>query len=314
MGKNIEKCPVCGEEAFVSHKWVLNKYGKRYDYFIYHHKRRLHYFNQNSERAKEFKKGELEKVLMEIINSQDFKLGSFRIMDVRKLLVGKYPRVGFGSIKTSLNKLVALGILEKQKSGRNLIFINTVSKERLNFIIDSISISLEDIDDDGTFKRHIYVYKVKNDRSWPLYFIPFRAVGDKDISFDQMDFRAEDPLNGKGISVFLVEDAPKDKRVLLRLPAPLFPGESIALKIIYNWAEPGQTYVFSAATKMNNFEFSLSSNRVVKLMVLMTSSSSNETQDFSSKIKEISSQGWRYVKILSLSDIEAFTFLQMKWR
>ncbi len=251
---------------------------------------------------------------MEIINSQDFKLGSFRITDIRRLISSKYPKVSFGSIKISLDRLANLGIIEKHKSGRNLYFINTVSKDRLSFVIDSISVTLEDIEGDGKFKRHIFIYKIKNDRSWPLYFIPLRAVGDEDISFAQMNFRAEESTESRKIGVILVEDAPRDKRVLLKLPFPLLPGGLITLKIEYDWGELGQVYVFSAATKMNRFEFSLLTNRQVKLAALMTLSSSNETEDLSSEIKEVNDKRWKYIKYLSLNDVEPFTVLQMKWK
>ena len=283
-------------------------------YFMYHHQGQIHYSNQNEVISKSVRKGELERALMEKINSQDFKLGSFRISEIKKLIEKDFPDVGFGSIKANLNKLAEIGILEKQKKGRSLFFINTVSKERLSYLIESLSVTLMDFEGDSKFKQHLFVYNIVNDRSWPLYYIPFRAVGDVDSTMESLNIYAFDSTSEKEIKVMIVEDAPKDKRFLLRMPSPLLPGESRRISIKYDWEEPKQMYVYSSATKMKTFEFYLLSRRPSKLSVYLTSSTTNETRDLSSDVKETSSKEWKYVQTIVMSEVEAFAVVQMKWK
>ncbi|MCL4447399.1 MAG: hypothetical protein M1556_04915 [Candidatus Thermoplasmatota archaeon] len=309
-----EICPVCGEKARLTRKWVVNKYGKRYDYFIYNHEGHVHYSNQGNSKSKKFKKGQLEKILIETINSQDFKLGSFRIRDLKKLLIKNYPEIGFGSIKESLNRLSDVGIIEKQRKGRSLIFVNTVSKDRLSYVIDSLTVSLEDKNDDAMFTRHLFQYKIRNDHSWPLYYVPFRAVGDVDSTFSDLGMRASDPSNSKEIKVMSVEDTPTDKRVLLKLPSPLMPEDVRDLSIEYNWPEPKQLFVYSSATKMNSFEFWLSGNSSTRLSISLTPASRNETLDLTNRVIETSSQRWKYICGISLKDVEPFSVLQLRWK
>ena len=307
-------CPVCKNIARVSRKWVMNKYGQRYDYYVYHHSGYVHYYNQRQESSKAFKKGELEKILIETINSQNFKLGSFQIMDIRKLLLKDYPRVSFGSIKVSLNKLTEIGILEKQRKGRNLFYINTVSKDRLSYIIDSLGVVLDDSSNDSNYGKHRFYYNIRNDHSWPLYYIPFRVVGDVDITYEILGMKAFDSSYSKDIKIMLVEDAPKDKRVLLRLPVPLLPNEVRNIRIEYYWPEPKQIFVYSSATKMTNFEFSISGNYSIKLSAFLTSASSNETTDLSSSVIESKSPDGKKILTIKLQEVEAFAVLQLKWK
>lgn len=314
FNERYDACPVCGLNARVTRKWVLNRYGKRFDYFIYHHQGITHYFNQNAQDSRIFKKGQLEKILIETINSQDFKLGSFRIKDLKKLLMKEYPEVGFGSIKVSLNRLAQVGIIERRKEGRNLHYINTVSKDRLSFIIVSLAVSLEDVDKDNLFKKHVFMYRVRNDHSWPLYYIPFRFVGDVGASFEDLELRATDPSTDKEFKIMLVEDAPTDKRVLLKFYMPLIPGEMREVKIEYDWSEPQQVFVFSAATKMDSFEFSVSANIPTKLTPSLISATRNETKDLTGSVNESTTPKWKSVSRISLLDVEPFSVLQLKWK
>lgn len=314
FGQSEGVCPVCGEKGRVSRKWVLNRYGKRYDYFLYHHQGFIHYSNQNERNSKEFKKGQLEKILIETINSQDFKLGSFKINDLKKMLIKDYPEIGFGSIKASLNRLAQVGIIEKQKKERSLFYVNTVSKERLSYIIESITVALEDENDDNMFSKHLFYYKIRNDHSWPLFYVPFRAVGDVDVSFEDLLMKAKDPSISKEIKLMTIEDSANDKRVLLRLPTPLMPNETREIAIEYHWPEPKQVFVYSSATRMNNFEFSISGNSPTKLNVSLTSASRNETLDLTKDVREISSEKWRSTCSLSLKDVESFSVLQLRWK
>lgn len=314
FGQKEGTCPVCGEKARITNKWVLNRYGKRYDYFLYHHRGSIHYSNQNLRNSKDFRKGQLEKILIETINSQDFKLGSFRINDLRKILVKDYPQVGFSSIKVSLNRLAQVGIIEKQKKGRSLFYVNTVSKERLSYIIESVAVSLDDENGDSMFTRHLFYYKIRNDHSWPLFYVPFRAVGDIEATFENLSMKARDPIGSKDIRVMTIEDTATDKRVLLKLPNPLLPNEDREIAIEYHWPEPKQLFVYSSATKMNNFKFSISSNNPTKLSVSLTSASRNDTLDLTKEVRESSSEKWKYICSIALMDVEPFSVLQLRWK
>ena len=314
LGQKEGVCPVCGEKAKVTNKWVLNRYGKRYDYFLYHHDGFIHYSNQNFRNSKYFRKGQLENILIETINSQDFKLGSFRINDLRNILVKDYPEVGFSSIKVSLNRLALVGIIEKQKKGRSLFYVNTVSKERLSYIIESINVSLDDVNDDNMFTRHLFYYKIRNDHSWPLFYVPFRAVGDVEAEFENLLMKAKDPTSSKDIRLMVIEDTATDKRILLKLPTPLLPNEDRKIAIEYQWPEPKQLFVYSSATKMNNFNFSISGNRPIKLSVSLTSASRNETLDLTKEVSEGTSENRKYICSIVLKDVEPFSVLQLRWK
>ena len=309
-----EVCPVCGEQAKVTRKWVMNKYSKRYDYFIYHHQGTIHYSNQDQKAQKYIKKGELERALIETINSQNFRLGLFRNNDVRKLLVKNFSDIGFGSIKVSLERLAKIGMIEKHKKGRSLYYINTVSKDRLSFVIISLKIGLVDIDKDNTFKKHVFTYIIKNDHSWPLYYVPFRYVGDVDMRFEELELHATDASSSKDFKVLLIEDSPTDKRVLLKMPIPLLPGELRDIKVEYHWPEPKMSFVFSAATRMDNFQFSISGDNDIKLSASLTLASRNETRELSNNNTETSTPIWKYISGISISDVEPFSVLQFKWK
>lgn len=306
-------CPVCKGSARVSRKWVLNKYGKRYEYLIYQHEGFKHYSNQNEQNSRDFRKGDLEKLLVETINSQEFRLGSFKVADVRKLLLKDHPDIGYGSIKVSLNKLAKGGMIEVQKNGRSLSYINSFSKDRLSFVIDSLAISLEDVDEDGMFKKHVIRLEIRNDNAWPMYYVPFTAAGDEESTFQDIKILASDHSNSSDIRITLLEDAPMNKRVLLRLPSPLLPGEIRELRIEYYWSEPNKSYVQQSATKMDSFEFSLSRNNLARLTASLTSGSTNETTDLSGRIKETSSERWSHVSSITITEVEAFSVLQFKW-
>ncbi|MGC8618793.1 MAG: BlaI/MecI/CopY family transcriptional regulator [Thermoplasmata archaeon] len=312
--RNLVRCPICGEEAQITKRWTVNKYGKRYQYIIYIHGSKSHYVNQDSKIKKEIKKGELEGALMETINSQDFKLGSFTVKDMISLLSNRYPNLGYCSVKTNLDKLAQIGMVERRKEGRNLYYVNTVSKERLSFAITSISILLEDIKEDKMLRKHTFLLRILNNHSWPLYYMPFRVVGDTESTFEQLEFKAFDPSNSKSYSTILIEDNPMDKRILLKLHSPLLPSESKDIKLEYLLDEPKQVFGYSSATEMESFEFTLASNHDIKLSASITSMTRNTTSDLSENISSQADDKWRYVRKVSLRKVEPFSVVQFKWQ
>jgi len=309
----ISTCPVCGRNARVIRRWTLNKYGKRYNYLIFKHEKGSHYVNQDRNVGKRIRKGQLEKALMEMINSQEFRLGSFKVKDIMDLMKERYTNIGYCSVKTNLNKLAQIGMVECRKEGRNLYYVSTVSKERLSFMDNSCVISLEDVLGDGMFRKHIFVYSIKNHQSWPLYYMPFRIAGDTECTYEEVNFKATDPATGSSYDAIIIEDNPTDKRLLIKLKTPLLPTESTDIKLEYQWDEPARTYVYSSATKMNYFEFSIATNREVKLSSSLTPPNGNLTIDLSNEITHESNEKWKHIWRLVMRDIEAFSVFQFKW-
>ncbi|MEM0141659.1 MAG: hypothetical protein QXN66_06480 [Thermoplasmatales archaeon] len=312
--KQLVNCPVCGKPSRVVRKWTRNKYGVRYEYFVYYHAGQPHYVNKNEPKRSRLRKGELETALMEMINSQDFKLGSFTVNDIMNLTSSKFSGIGYCAVKMNLDKLCEIGMIESRKEGRNIYYVNTVAKERLSFIILSLSITLEDIGNDGMFKKHIAILKIKNNQSWPLYYIPLRAVGDIDSKFDQLQLRVSDPESSMEYPIVLIEDNPMDKRILAKLPHPLLPLDSKILKLEYLWDEPKKSYVHSSATEMESFQFILASNSGIKITAIETSIKNDLFADLSGSVLNCSDERWRYIKKISLKNVEPFSMFQFKWQ
>ncbi len=311
LNANVDICPVCGLEARVSRQWVLNKYGKRYEYLIYHHDGHVHYFNSNSKTPRYLKKGEFENAIIEVISSQQFKLGSFAVGDIKKSLSSIYPNLGYDSIKVSLNRLAKTGLVEKQKSGRNVNWVNAAAKGRLSYFINSLSIELEDTEGDGLFEGHSYLYKITNDRSTPLYYLPFRVVGDVDITMQELNLRASS-LSGP-LRPVTIEDLPKYKRLMLRLLKPLPPRGTDEITIRYKLPEPERIFAYSSGTETANFTFTISGSRPLALKVTLTSGTREEVLDLSGNVVELSSERWSHITRLALPKVDAFSALQFRW-
>ncbi len=308
-----EVCPICGFRARVTHSWATNRKGNRYEYLVYHHEGKVHYINKNLAGSRMIKKGEIEEVLIGLLNSQTFNSGDFQIIDVRKYLPQKYSNLGFTSIQYALDKLEKAGIVEKQKRGRSLFYINTMDKKRLSFVFDTIEIFLGDVLNDGMFRKHSFSYEIRNDHAWSISFMPFRITADTGITFTELKYKAFDFSNSKDLKVTLLEDTPLEKRVLMRFPIPLLPGERRKMRIEYYVPETKQNFAIWSATNMTRLDFTISGNNPINLIASLTSSSRNETQDLTNRLAESESPKWKYIHSISLRDVEAFSVLQLKW-
>lgn len=309
MAQRTSVCPVCGESARTSRQWVLNKYGKRYDYLIWHHKGVLHYSNKN--KSGYIRKHEIENALIEIINSQQFRMGAFSTGDLKKILSSNYPDISYDTIKMSLNRLADAGMVRKHRNGRNVQWVNTTSDGRLSYLIASLSITLEDTGKNGLYERHTYLYKIKNDRSSPLYYMPFRVVGDVDIALRDLSLKASS--SSGELAVAPVDDTPRYKRFLLKLPHPLPPGGTEDVRIEYNLPEPAGIFSYSSATRTDNFTFAVYGNRKLLLKASLTSGTREDIMNLSGRIVVTSSPSWNRIYTLTASDIEAFSVLQFTW-
>ena len=311
LNANVGICPVCGLEARVSRQWVLNKYGKRYEYLIYHHDGYVHYFNANSTTPRYLKKGEVENAIIEVISSPQFKLGSFLIGDIKKALSGTYPDLGYESIKVSLNRLSRMELVERQKSGRNVYWLNSAAKGRLSYFVDSLSIRLEDTERTGLFEGHTHIYRIINDRSSPLYYLPFRVAGDIDMTMQELNLKASS-LSGP-LRPVIIEDLPRYKRMMLRLLKPLPPGGTDEITIRFKLPEPERVFYYSSGTETANFTFTISGSEPLALKVMLTSGTREEVLDLSGNVVELSSESWSHISRLALPKVDAFSALQFRW-
>ena len=308
-----EVCPICGFKARVTHSWATNRKGNRYEYLVYHHEGKVHYINQNLAGSRMIKKGEIEEVLIGLLNSQTFNSGDFQIIDVRKYLAQKYSNLGFTSIQYALGKLEEAGMVEKQKRGRSLFYINTMDKKRLSFVIDSVELHLDDELNDAMFRKHLFLYEIRNDHPWSISFMPFRITSDVGVTFDELKYTAVEISDSKVLKVTLLEDDPLEKRVLIKLPNPLLPGDRRKIRIEFSLPEPKQNFAIWSATNMARLDFTISGNNPINLIASLTSSSRNETQDLTNRLAESGSPKWKYIHSISLRDVEAFSVLQLKW-
>lgn len=311
--KEIEKCPVCKQPARVTKKWVLNKYKIRYNYFIYHHDEIDHYSNQTPGISRRFRKGEILTLLVDTINSESFKDALFRTKEIKKILNHKDSRIGSDTIRDNLYKLSKSGMLETVKRGRDVYFINAIYKERLSFVDDSLRMILKDSNEDMMFSKHISINTIRNDKSWPLYYLPYKIFGDTDAEFESLQFKARDITNDVDLKTILLEDNAREKRLLLKSNKPLYPNESIRIKFEYNWEEPNRNFFYTAATEMSSFEFIIMGNQPMKLQATQTISTLNQVKDFSSSIVRIKSRRWKFVYSLKIKSIGAFSVIKFTW-
>ncbi|MEM0136554.1 MAG: hypothetical protein QXU18_15230 [Thermoplasmatales archaeon] len=260
------------------------------------------------------KKGEIEGILMQIINSQDFKLGLFRVKDIMDIVRRRYPGIEYCSIRNNLDKLVKIGMLTSKREGRNLYFVSTVSREKLSFTIKAISILLEDVDNNKMLRKHTMLMRIINSQSWPLYYVPLRAVGDVDTKFEELQLKASDPNTDEFYTVIVIEDNPTNKRLLIKLRKPLLPSETKDIKIEYLWDEPNRVYTYSSGTEAAAFNLVLASNYNIRVSAVMTSLNDNLSLDVSDKFSNSSSDKWRHIRTLSLVEINPFSMFQFKWQ
>ncbi len=312
--KEVRVCPVCNVKAVVSKKWVLNSYGKRYNYLIYQHDGFVHYSNEKASISRNFKKGEMVKHLTETINSEKFKYGLFKTKDAKVALSNKFLSISMDSVRDSLYKLVETGMLETVRKGRIIYFLNTVYKERLSFVDDSINFELLDLDDDGMFKGHIFTSIIRNDKSWPLYYLPYKIFGDSDVYYDDLQIRASVAESNETLKTLILEDKPREKRLLLKLNRPLFPNESIKIRFDYYWQEPKHTFFFTAATFMKSFELKLMGNMPLKIQGTLTQPTTGEIKDLSGSIISSGSRKWKYVYLAKIRSVKEFSVIHFKWK
>jgi hypothetical protein len=307
-------CPTCKKPSLMTRKWVLNRYGKRYDYLIYRHEDAVHYSNESPLQSRSFKKGILKKTLIDIINSESFKNGLFSAEEARLSLLKMNQRANLDSIRDSLYQLVELGMLKSIKKDRKVYFINAAYSDRLSFVDDSLKVILSDIDGDGLFRRHVSNALVRNDKKWPLVNLPYKILGDSEIEFEKICFKARDLTHKVELKTIVIEDNPLEKRLLLKLTKPLLPNETIRIRFEYDWSELNQSFFHTAATFMKSFNLTFLGNRQLEARATLSESDLNEVIDLSKSIKIDKKPGWNYVYSLKLKAVKSFSVMQFRWK
>lgn len=308
----METCPVCGTKARVSHQWVLNKYGIRYDYTIYHHKEGMHYVNADKKINGYLKKGDIERKLVEMLASPQFKQGLFRLGDVKKALLPDFPDVAYGTVKVNLMKIAHAGLLEVRTKGRDVYWENMMSKDRLSYIVKSLKIALCDARNEFLFYDHRYAYKIRNDHAWPLYYLPFRVVSDVEITMQKLKMTATTPR--ELLTIIPIENDPLRKKVLLKMTKPILPGEEEEVRIKYILPEPAQVFTYTSATTTKHLKFIMSSNVDITIAPSLTSGSRSEITDLTGVVRRNASMKDGYRMELDIPDVQPFASIRIEWK
>ncbi|MEM0138664.1 MAG: hypothetical protein QW100_02930 [Thermoplasmatales archaeon] len=304
---------MCGETGTVSKKWVLNGYGRRYEYTIYKHGSKAHYLGTLASSRKRLRKGELEDVLREEICSDTFTLGCFRIGDLRKLLPAKYTGVSGRTMRIALNRLEVDGVVKARKEGRSLYFLTTARSERLDFVIESINLSLQDVSNDGNYSRHVYKNVIRNDRNWPLPFIPCRIIGDSPVPLSDIDLKAFECTSERTLTVKVEEDGPVEKRVTLKLRDPVPPHETKCILLTYSWPEVRHSFVYSAGTFLKSLTLRLEGNKRIAYSASLTDQTSGRIRNITDLLTASESRQFSHVYTLRLRSLLPFAVVQLNW-
>ncbi|MEM0167891.1 MAG: BlaI/MecI/CopY family transcriptional regulator [Thermoplasmatales archaeon] len=306
-------CPICGETGVVLRKWVLNGYGRRYEYTIYKHGSKTHYMGTLPSSVKRLRKGEIEGVLREKICSDTFTKGSFRIGDLKKLLPEKYVDVSRRTMRIALSRLEEDGVVKARKEGRSLYFLATVRNERLDFVIESINLSLKDVSNDGSYLRHVYKNVIRNDRNWPLLFVPYRIIGDSPVPLSYIDLKAFECSSGKPVKIKVEEDGPFEKRVSLKLEDPIPPHETKCILLTYSWPEIRHSFVYSAGTFLKSLTLSLEGDKKIAYNALLTDQKSGKIKDITDLLTASENKQFSHIYTLKLRSLPPFAVVQLNW-
>jgi len=306
-------CPICRVEAPFTKKWVLNKYGERYEYIVFHHGEKNHYINAHGARIKGFKKGEVEKIITEKICSSSFKWGAFRIRDIMEFLASDYPELNVNTVRNALLKLVNSGVLSSESVEGRRYFMSLAQNERLDFSMESISLELVDVGGDGNYAFHSHSGTVVNDKEWPLFFVMYRILGDESIALDEMNLSCRRCDTNERIPVIVDGDYPTEKRILLRMSEPVPPRGKREICISYEWPERKHSFIYSAATYLNTFRLKFYGNKKIRYNVTMSEPNSGSVRKITNLVEEGMDKGWQHIYSLRLRALRPFTYIQFDW-
>lgn len=306
-------CPKCGLEAIPSRKWSKNKYGKKYEYLLFSHNNIVHRINSKNLGNELVGRHQLKKDILELVHSTSFRRAVFTSSDISNALHEKLQYTSHYNLYRALNSLVNEGMLQAVRNGTHIHYVNSTGEDRLNYILEEISINLEDSTNDGTFRKHLYTMNILNDKHFPIHYFQYRAFGDEPIDKQDLGFVATDVTKGENAKVHFLEDSKMEKRVVIELSTPIKPSSKRVVQMDYNWSEAAGYYSFTASTVLRSLKFSLTSLKRVKMSVTLTNEERTATEELSSFVRTtIDNRGWN-VTWYDAVMVPPFEILTFKW-
>ena len=306
-----EICPICGNEGLVSKVWTVNKYGRKYSYIIYNHGNIKHYYGINNSR-KINKKGEVLDNLTNLLSSDQFRLGLFSLSELQTELEKRGLIYNDISVRNSLLILVRNGLISISKKGKNVFYVNGINKAKLNFTFLDIHLILEEIKDNEKIDGHTYKILLRNDKYFYLNFIPFNITGDKPSDFQDLNFNATDLTMNKKLKIILLENKPKEKRMLLRFDNPIPPGKEREIELFYEWEEITPTFTFGSASEINRVIIEVKSKIINNMKVTQISPDRMTNIDITEKVLKENENGINSYKI-EVPKFLPFSMLYIQW-
>lgn len=314
MGSPARICPICNKPGSKERKWTRKKSGKRYDYEVFHHESTVHWVRIGSSSPGRVEKDDTRKKLIELLSTTKFRRAIFTIKDI----VAEFEEGGLTTdderLRRTLSKLVESGLLLILRRNRKVYFINSTPRERLEYIMKNVDITLEDSSDEGTFERHYYRTLILNDSEFPLHYIQFRATGDNIRDRNDLSFNSYDMTRKEKAVIHFLEDDPQLKRILIELKEPMLSNVERTLSIEYFWPEIGPSYMFTSPTQTDFFRFSLVSRSDVEMTVTRTNSDRTVVEDLSSRVISTTKKDKLNVKKFEMVSLPAFAVLKFNWK
>ncbi len=307
-----EVCPICGQSAKVREVWTKNKYGKRYSYKIYNHGTQKHYVNENKLR-RTTRKGEILDDVTALINSEQFRLSLFSLSDIREELKKKGKSYNDISIRNSLINLKNNGLITTVRKGRNLFFMNNMNETVHNFTFIKTELSLVDSIGDGMMRDHKFVVTLRNNKNFSLNYIPFEITGDTARTMEELKFHAIDRTAQIEIRPMILIDQPRLKRMLIRFPQPVLPGDFKSIEINYSWEEIKPYFTFGSIGEMEDVIFEIKSLGPNSLKATYISSDRTNNIDISDRV-QTSRDGDFYVSRIVIDQMSQSSVLFLEWK
>ncbi len=309
-----QKCPICGREGTTSKKWVRNRNGKKYSYTIFSHQGIAHWVNRDMLVASKLPKGEVQTHLLHLLNSNQFKPAVFTVNGIITVMRNTRSTLTNHQIRDSITGLADRGLLIRVGEGREVSYVNSSHLDRLNYVVEGISISLKDPTGDLSFQRHEFNLEILNDNEFPLEYIQFKTVGDVPKTKDQVMFRVYDITAKEKVRTYYLQDEPLKKRIIIVFPSPIPPDGRKKLKLQYSWPVRFNFHSFTSPTVLKSVTFSLSSKVPLILGVKRTISARTKIEDESSRVISLIKKDGTRIEKFRIRNLPSFVTLEFRWQ
>lgn len=308
------KCPVCGKTCMVTRTWTKNKYKKVYQYYLYHHKTVTHYSNQSVDERREMKKYDAVNMIISTLNSLRLKKQPFTTREMQSELASRGNPVGWETIRHTLITLSQRGVIEPLRNGRYLSWYTPSVNGEVRHKFHNNKMKMTDTTNDASFAEHGFTMDVVNDNDYPLYFIVEKFHGSSSAGFQEINMKGVDVTMNENLSISVIEDAPKVKRVLISFDHPILPKEERAIEVRWTWMETGKRFLWSTVTDVDEYQLTMITKR--ELLVNATFISSNEhlATNASKLINQTTMKGGGNSYTLTIEKIHPHSYLEIKWK